>query len=39
MALDFDEQAAEKAALVVTEACTNLLKHATRGQSSPGASS
>ncbi len=31
-ALDFDEQAAEKAALVVTEACTNLLKHATRGQ-------
>jgi anti-sigma regulatory factor (Ser/Thr protein kinase) len=42
--LDFDEQAAERAAIVVTEACTNLLKHAHDGQimigpalSSPGA--
>jgi anti-sigma regulatory factor (Ser/Thr protein kinase) len=42
--LDFDEQAAERAAIVVTEACTNLLKHASHGQivigpalSSPGA--
>jgi anti-sigma regulatory factor (Ser/Thr protein kinase) len=30
--LDFDERAAEKAAIVVTEACTNLLKHANNGQ-------
>ena len=30
--LGFDEQAAEKAAIVVTEACTNLLKHANSGQ-------
>ena len=30
--LDFTEHAAEKAAIVVTEACTNLLKHAGGGQ-------
>jgi anti-sigma regulatory factor (Ser/Thr protein kinase) len=30
--LDFDENMAEKAAIVVTEACTNLLKHANNGQ-------
>lgn len=30
--LDFGEQATEQAAIVVTEACTNLLKHATTGQ-------
>jgi anti-sigma regulatory factor (Ser/Thr protein kinase) len=30
--LGFDEETAERAALVVTEACTNLLKHATEGQ-------
>jgi anti-sigma regulatory factor (Ser/Thr protein kinase) len=30
--LEFDEQAMEKAAIVVTEACTNLLKHASNGQ-------
>jgi anti-sigma regulatory factor (Ser/Thr protein kinase) len=30
--LEFGEQAAEKAAIVVTEACTNLLKHAANGQ-------
>jgi len=30
--LDFDENAAEKAAIIVTEACTNLLKHANHGQ-------
>jgi len=30
--LDFGERAAEKAAIVVTEACTNLLKHANNGQ-------
>jgi len=30
--LDFGEQAAERAAIIVTEACTNLLKHANNGQ-------
>ncbi len=30
--LGFDEQAAEKAALVITEASTNLLKHASGGK-------
>lgn len=30
--LDFDERTAERAAIVVTEACTNLLKHAKDGQ-------
>lgn len=30
--LDFDEEGAEKVAIVVTEACTNLLKHAGGGQ-------
>jgi anti-sigma regulatory factor (Ser/Thr protein kinase) len=30
--LDFNEQTAERAAIVVTEACTNLLKHAGNGQ-------
>jgi anti-sigma regulatory factor (Ser/Thr protein kinase) len=47
MALDlgFGEETAEKVAIVVTEACTNLLKHASNGQimimpaaGSPGAS-
>jgi anti-sigma regulatory factor (Ser/Thr protein kinase) len=32
MDLSFSEQAAENAAIVVTETCTNLLKHASRGQ-------
>ncbi len=34
MALDmgFEERCAEQVAIVVTEACTNLLKHATRGE-------
>lgn len=34
MALDmgFDDNRAEQVAIVVTEACTNLLKHATRGE-------
>ncbi len=34
MAVDmgFDESCAEQVAIVVTEACTNLLKHATRGE-------
>lgn len=30
--IDFSEKAAEKVAIVVTEAGTNLLKHATRGE-------
>jgi anti-sigma regulatory factor (Ser/Thr protein kinase) len=39
--LGLGEQAAEKAAIVVTEACTNLLKHAADGQViiAPGPSS
>ena len=34
MALDmgFDDRGAEQVAIVVTEACTNLLKHASRGE-------
>ena len=30
--MGFDENCAEQVAIVVTEACTNLLKHATRGE-------
>lgn len=37
--LDFDDDAAERAAIVVTEVCTNLIKHAGSGQIMIGHSS